>query len=56
MQKLKVVEKDFGKDLDYIKSFTDNKKQVIYINTGFKGGESKVYTINLNLGEDKNNE
>lgn len=48
---MKIVKIDLGKELTHIKSFTDIKKQVKYINTSFRGGQTKEYTIKFN---DKN--
>jgi hypothetical protein len=49
---MKEIKKAFGKEFDYVKHIISINKQVKYINIGFKGKETKVYTINLNLGED----
>lgn len=50
---MKEIKKDFGEDLNWVKEITSIKKQVKYINVGFTGKQSKVYTINLSLGEVK---
>lgn len=54
----KIVEKDFTQEmagLDYVPWFIDRKTGIKYVNTGFKGKDTKEYLINLNLGEDENN-
>lgn len=53
---MKEIKKDFGEDFDWVKHIINIKKQVKYINVGFKGNQSKEYTINLSLGEVWNNE
>jgi hypothetical protein len=46
---MKEIKVDLGKDLTHIKSFTDNKKQVKYINTTFEGGQTKEYKLKIDL-------
>lgn len=46
---MKEIKVNLGEQLKHIKSFTDNKKQVKYINTTFEGGQTKEYTLKIDL-------